>query len=446
MTRVHYRYPQNISEIGYASFMHIKKYTYSKALSHIANGQDDILGALGGFDGGPSGSARIREYMDKLARTMGAESATGRTDLTYIDNTVKTGDTVDHSMQTVIGKAGKQKISGAEFDRVAQNTFGGDNRDEEKWDERNIAAAQAAERRRQEFNKRRAGLFGEYAELALPQEMQYEYGANWNNVFKLGVLSMIGDDPAMGTRITALTGSGAIGLSVINNFIGNRSRALDDQKPLTTGAGSSAQKIGKNLITDPFGATGIPGTQLNAQNLMGLAGLAPNENAIQMFKNMDFRNFDLTFQFAARNSKESTEIEELIEWFKLGMHPGKYDGMGTATILDFPDLFELHPKFVPVNKTTGEVQSPIRHPMMPRTKLCGLTKLAVNLTPMGQLQTVFDGSFPIVTCSLRFTELTALTKADFGNMKKGSGRDRNNHEKTQAKDFAALKADDFYSY
>ena len=84
--------------------------------------------------------------------------------------------------------------------------------------------------------------------------------------------------------------------------------------------------------------------------------------------------------------------------------------------------------------------------MMPRTKLCGLTKLAVNLTPMGQLQTVFDGSFPLVTCSLRFTELTALTKADFGNMHKGIARNQaTTHERSLANSFADTKADDFYS-
>lgn len=445
MTRVHYRYPQNISEIGYASFMHIKKYTYSKALANIAHGQDDIMGALGGFDGGPGGASRIREYMDGLAKNIaGAEGITGRTDLNYVDNIL--------GKQTVIGKKGLQDIVGAERERAFINTFGvakpvpAESGDAE-IDKRNLAAGAAAEKRRQEFNKRRAGLFGEYAELALPQEMQYEYGANWNNVFKLGVLSMLGDDPVAGARITSATATGAIGLTAITNFLGNGGKPPEQQNPLTKGAGSTARNIGKNMITDPFGSVGIGGTQINAKNIMGLAGLAPNENAIQMFKNMDFRNFDLTFQFAARSSKESTEIEELIEWFKLGMHPGKYDGMGTATILDFPDVFELHPKFVPVNKTTGEVQSPIRHPMMPRTKLCGLTKLAVNLTPMGQLQTVFDGSFPLVTCSLRFTELTALTKADFGNMHKGIARNQaTTHERSLANSFADTKADDFYSY
>ena len=51
--------------------------------------------------------------------------------------------------------------------------------------------------------------------------------------------------------------------------------------------------------------------------------------------------------------------------------------------------------------------------MMPQTKLCALTAMGVNTTPMGQFSTVFDGTIPLVTVRLKFNELTALTRADF---------------------------------
>ena len=54
--------------------------------------------------------------------------------------------------------------------------------------------------------------------------------------------------------------------------------------------------------------------------------------------------------------------------------------------------------------------------MLPKTKLCALTNLRVNTTPMNQLTTTFDGSFPLITLNCRFTELTALTKGDFGQL------------------------------
>ena len=50
---------------------------------------------------------------------------------------------------------------------------------------------------------------------------------------------------------------------------------------------------------------------------------------------------------------------------------------------------------------------------MPQTKLCALTQMNVNTTPMGQFSTVYDGSIPLVTITLKFEELSALTRADF---------------------------------
>ena len=50
---------------------------------------------------------------------------------------------------------------------------------------------------------------------------------------------------------------------------------------------------------------------------------------------------------------------------------------------------------------------------MPQTKLCALVGMRVNTTPYGEFSTVFDGSIPLVTVSLKFNELTALTRSDF---------------------------------
>ena len=57
--------------------------------------------------------------------------------------------------------------------------------------------------------------------------------------------------------------------------------------------------------------------------------------------------------------------------------------------------------------------------MMPKTKLCALTNVTVNTTPLGQLQTIFDGNIPLVLLSLKFMETTALTRNDM----EGSGQE-----------------------
>ena len=102
--------------------------------------------------------------------------------------------------------------------------------------------------------------------------------------------------------------------------------------------------------------------------MVGLAGLAPNENAIQMFKNVDFRSFDFSFEFAARNGTESVEIEEIIEWFKRGMHPNTRGYSGATPLLGFPDVWTIEPQFVENRARSGSVKS-VRHPTVSYTHL-----------------------------------------------------------------------------
>ena len=150
----------------------------------------------------------------------------------------------------------------------------------------------------------------------------------------------------------------------------------------------------------------------NPTNLAGLAGLAPNENSIQFFQRMQSRQFSFRFELAARNKRDSNTIIEIIEWFKRGMHPGAKQGRGSAVLLTFPDVFVLCPKFVKCDEEGNPIGDPIQHPMMPKTKICALTNLTINTTPFGQLQTIFDGSIPLVTMELMFMETTKLTRAD----------------------------------
>ncbi len=106
-------------------------------------------------------------------------------------------------------------------------------------------------------------------------------------------------------------------------------------------------------------------------------------------------------------------IQDILKWFKIGMHPASLDplGSGTGVLLGFPDVFVLEPRFVPVKQ--GVTMSSEPHKMMPKTKLCALQGLNVNTTPFGTVSTVHDGTIPLITATLRFTELTALTRTDF---------------------------------
>jgi len=244
--------------------------------------------------------------------------------------------------------------------------------------------------------------------LPLPNEFQYKYGADWNNEFRLGTLALAADDVG---RFSLLAAGGALAGGSLKYLEGK----LTAGKQVAKLGGVDATKIiqgsadGLKIATNPFN---VNSDLFDPKNLAGLAGLAPNENSIQFFERMQGREFSFRFELAARNKKESNRIIEIIEWFKRGMHPNAKSGRGSAVVLTFPDVFVLTPKFVKCTEDGEPLGDPIQHPMMPRTKLCALTGLTINTTPFGQLQTVFDGSIPIVTMELQFKETTKLTRVD----------------------------------
>ena len=357
-------YPANLASIPYASYLKINKLTYDEGMAKVAKNQDDALGI---FQNSTFGTGVINAIA-------GAANGLYSTDKN-IENAAN-APTAPTNM-SVWGDAIAPKTTG--YATYVPGT---------------------TQKRREQVLRKQRGYNQTTCNLPLPNEMQYEYGANWNNTFKLGTLALVAEDPGKAAKIAA--GSLAIGGTlggVLNQFNDPSGKAAAVGKGFAQGLKTGANMFGVN-------------SPINPTNLVGLAGLAPNENAIQMFKNVDFRSFDFSFEFAARNGTESVEIEEIIEWFKRGMHPNTRGYSGATGLLGFPDVWVIEPQFVEVRGKSGSVKS-VRHPMLPKTKLCALTNLRVNTTPMAQVQTVYDGTFPLVTVSVRFTELTALTQADF---------------------------------
>ena len=362
-TRRGLAYPAGLASIPYASYLKIRKYTYDEGMAKVAKNQNDALGI---FQNSTFGKGIINTIA-------GAANAIYSTDAN-IENAAN-APTAPTNM-SVWG------------DAIAPDTTG-----------YATFVPGTKQQRREQVLRRQRGYNQTTCNLPLPNEMQYEYGANWNNTFKLGTLALLAESPLKGAAVFG--GSVALGAAiggVMSKFnVGGAAAA----------AGAGARQ-GLETGTNPFGVN----SPINPTNLVGLAGLAPNENAIQMFKNVDFRSFDFSFEFAARNGTESVEIEEIVEWFKRGMHPNTRGYSGATPLLGFPDVWTIEPQFVEARGRSGSVKS-VRHPMLPKTKLCALTNLRVNTTPMAQVQTVYDGTFPLITVSVRFTELTALTQADF---------------------------------
>ena len=392
-----FEYPTGLSGIPYASYLQIEKYSYDEAQKKVQDSQNDALGSLQNsriadiVEGGVNAVANI--YGSGESRETGKQRK--------IEQQLAEQDTF--KLANARGPNRNKKISLADADDDTEVIFNGK--------KTTIGALKKEKQRIADLNAK--GLMSTMCHLPLPNEFQYKYGADWNNEFKLGTLALAADDALRAGGILALgAGLGALKQGAINSLTGDKSG-----KPKNDAASKKMKKI-ESMITSAAGGAGGAvdpmkvNSELSPKNIAGLAGLAPNENSIQFFQRMQGRDFSFRFELAARNKVESDLIIEVIEWFKRGMHPNSKNGKGSALMLTFPDVFFLTPKFVRCNEN-GEIEGkPIQHPMMPRSKLCALTGLTINTTPFGQLQTIFDGTIPVVTMELQFKETTKLTRVD----------------------------------
>ena len=392
-------YPVGLSEIPFASFLQIEKYSYDEAMKTVAKEQNDALGSLQRSQ--LSNAIDLIGDAQEFAYASGDFSEGQNERFNEVYNLAKESQYKSGTSRTA-PTVKSVNISDPNVDKSLIVVVNGEK----------ITVGQLLQKKQEMKDRQSKGLMSKKCMLPLPNEFQYKYGADWNNEFKLGTLALAADDAG---RFLATTAGGALlggGGSALAQYLSNpvsggtsnvlKAAGIDPTKVVQGAAGGAAKAA--NL----YGVN----SQLNPTNLAGLAGLAPNENSIQFFQRMQSRQFSFRFELAARNAKESKTIVEIIEWFKRGMHPGSKQGRGSAVLLTFPDVFVLCPKFVRCDEEGNPQGDPIQHPMMPKTKICALTNLTINTTPFGQLQTVFDGSIPLVTMELMFMETTKLTRAD----------------------------------
>ena len=396
-------YPRGISTVPYASFLKITRYEYQEALEKVAANSNDALGAF----------ARSGVMKNLVNAT------------TSVASTIYNGASfdADSSLNTMEDSINEGKKN-AWWDFMDVFSFDGTNKTEIPGGDKEITLPNgetttwnALKNEKDEVaNERRKGLAASDLFVALPEEFQYGYKADWGNTFKMGTMALMADNAAKFTALGALGAGAGAGFTAALSNLQDMAGAAGNIPGVNADEYAANMAAGAQMATNPFGVN----DSLNPTNIAGLGGMAPNENAIQMFSRMGFRQFSFSFSFASRNPKESQDVQTIIEWFKRGMHPGSSNGKGSAVMLTFPDVFVLEPMFMPVDETvdsTGKrklevAEEPIQHPMMPKTKICALTSLTVNTTPMSAINTIFDGSIPLVTVELTFDETTALTRMD----------------------------------
>lgn len=392
-------YPKKLEQFPYASYLEISKYEYNEGLKKAYDSKQKdvastlgsnsgIVGLINGISNGIAYAYNSSQFQRTVTTTATPSTRTGTPGSTALPVGATNG-------------ADPTQIAAAE-DLLAQQLFepGKTTVKETPW-----APTEAV--------SDISNII-----LPIPNEFQSSYGADWSNEFKLGTLALLFEDPGAFAGAAAATGAAAGAQAGILGGVQALGTALLNKLPnggvnspigqILGGAGNAAVAGAFN----PFGINSPIGFQAGQQltNLLGLAGLAPNENAIQFFKKMKFREFEFTFDMLANNKDEQKEIDQIIRTFKVAMHP-KATLKGTGAILGFPSVFKIVPKFVSVDGT-GKSKS-IRHPSLPETKLCALVDFSINYAPMNNFLTTESGTIPYATMRCRFNEITSLTRADF---------------------------------
>ena len=397
-----YQYPDKIQGIPYASYMKITRFEYNEGLSQARkNGMQGVASALGN-----NGVTKLRNAVAGTAKfTFGNfNSGSGEAEAFQkeIVQVAKSQNKVSGNRNTKGQKIKKQQ-------EVVKEVKAGDFSNIDFPLELNGTTVKNAEQlaaiknRAHESKDAKKTIYF----LPMPNEFAYDYGANWDNKFRLGTMARILDSGAAVGQMLATGVASAVvdaGGQLINSAGGEFLKGAGSGTGLDLSSTLGAAFKG---ATNPLGST----DSLNPKNLLGMAGLAPNENAITMFSTISERKFNLSFEFFARSELEAKEIDDIINGFKTGMHPTT-TSKGTGGVLGFPDIFMLEPWFNQTSEDGAVTQGGIAHPMMPRSKLCALTGLSVNTTPSNNFVTTKDGNIPIQTVNMSFLETTALTQSD----------------------------------
>jgi hypothetical protein len=401
-------YPIGIDSIPYASYFKITKYKYQAGLEAAGKDkrQNGVLGAIGRNQTAMGLSKSLNSIATGIFNGGNSLNRAGGDILLEQAIQQSLGDTPDPRFDGQVGTMGDALGS---YIPPAANDYSNIKFPITTADGRTFEnQAQLTEYKKKA--KLAADTQSSICKLPLPNEFQYSYDASWSNEFKLGTMARLLEDGAGAFQQALTTGT----MGAVANALGQGAGGALDKlgAGLTAGAGINVDLKGflsaaGNAAVNPFGVN----SSLTPTNLIGLGGLAPNENAMMMFSKMQMRSFDVTFELFARDDTEAKEINAIIQWFKVGMHPYATP-QGVGGVLGFPDVFVLEPEFIPADETTGKAKRAITHPMMPKTKLCALSRMTVNTTPANSFLTTYTGDIPLQQITLTFNELTALTQAD----------------------------------
>lgn len=210
--------------------------------------------------------------------------------------------------------------------------------------------------------------------LHVPNNLNIRYSTQWQDVdtFLASAIGSAGSD--VGKVFDAISK-------------GETSGAWDN----TTATGRNLGAIAGNIALSNTGQLG--------DAVQVATGIAPNPKKEQMFKNVNFREFTFEYTFSPRSKTEARAVQQIIQEFKLHMHPEFKDDGGFLYI--YPSEFDI-----------AYYHNGIENPTLHKHTSCVLRDMQINYTPNGAYNTFDGGMSTQINVSLSFLEIAILTKKE----------------------------------
>ena len=216
--------------------------------------------------------------------------------------------------------------------------------------------------------------------LHMPNQLQIRYGVQWQDKEMLTETVAV-QTMGLGSVAAAATGG------AVAKLAGNSAAK-------GAGLGYAAYNMAtQSDATTALSLQNIPGGEF----LQAGSGIAVNPKKEQVFKGVDFRTFNINYEFYPRSVEEARNVLNIIKQFKFHMHPEYKED--TTFLFIYPSEFDIfYYKGKDLNKAIHKHTS------------CVLTDLTVNYTPNGQFTTFPDGTPTQINIQMTFKELGILTK------------------------------------
>ena len=223
--------------------------------------------------------------------------------------------------------------------------------------------------------------------LPMPQGISDENSVDWGDD-SLNPLAAV----AVGGAQQAIEGDPMKALGDITSAIGK----------VATGGN------GQDLVKSYFAAKAVNSFNANvsAESLLTrTSGQVLNPNMELLFKGVQLRSFNFSFNFAPREQREAIEVKNIIRTFKKSMAARNSSGAGAGLFISSPNIFQLEYR-------SGNS----KHPFLNTFKPCALRSMNVDYSASGVYSTYEDATPVHMKLTLSFQELNPVYLSDYNDL------------------------------